>query len=134
MKRKAGSERHISPFLQVTLMQLKRLKGIANDALRQFMLTPARMTNPLFQFGKINENITVDLLTGKIDPPRKGDDVEDYYRNLSSWFKDALLKEGIPIAIIDKAVIVITTDGAQICTITANGKMFESSRHAQDCR
>ncbi len=107
-------------------MKLKRLNGIANDVLRPFMLTPSYGPNPLFEFGEITQDYSVNLLTGIMTPSRDGDDVEAYYQKMSQWFRSVLIKEGIPISIIQKATIGIV-NGKQSCTIVAGGKTFKNA-------
>ena len=68
----------------------------------------------------------IDLLTGTITPDMKGDDVEKYYKGISKWFHEVLPKVGIPIDVIDKAIIVITPDGKE-CIIQAQGREFRSN-------
>jgi hypothetical protein len=86
------------------------------------------MTNPLRIFGEIRNDVVVNLLDGTVTPSRKGDDVENYYKNMSKWFRDVLVKEDIPLEVIEKAIIVITSGGKQTCTIIAKGKAFKSGR------
>jgi hypothetical protein len=56
----------------------------------------------------------------------EGDSVEEYYKTISRWFHDVLIKESIPIEIIESAEIIITPDGGKLCRIVAEGREFES--------
>ena len=104
-------------------MKLNRLKSIVNQAIRDscktlkgYMIDPFLHYTPQF-------NITINLLERSIKPERGGDDVELYYMGIIDWFNEVLLKEGIPIEIIDEAVININSIG-KTCTIKAKGKIF----------
>jgi len=65
----------------------------------------------------------VDLIAGKITPNCEGDDVENYYMKIAAWFHEFLPKEGIPLDIIDKAIIKITPETKK-CIIQAQGREF----------
>jgi hypothetical protein len=56
----------------------------------------------------------------------EGDSVEDYYTTMSKWFHEVLVKEGIPLDVIESAIIRITPDGGKTCIIVAQGRTFES--------
>ncbi len=105
-------------------MKLNRLKSIVNQAIRDscatskgYMLDPFHHYTPEYK-------IEINLLNGSIKPEREGDDVEVFYMGIISWFHEVLLKEGIPIEIIDEAIIVIDSLGKQ-CAIKAKGKVFK---------
>ena len=51
---------------------------------------------------------------------------ERYYKSIVNWFHEVLPKEGIPIEIIDKAVLKINPSGKE-CVIEAQGRKFTSS-------
>ena len=106
-------------------MKLIRLRSVANNAIRDSIWTSEyHGPIPTYHFG-IKHDFTVDLLTGKLTPDMKGDDIEEYYQAMSKWFHRALEKEGIPLEIIEEAVIYITPNGRK-CVIKANGRTFES--------
>jgi len=84
-------------------MNLKKLNGIAKNAVEVgtcCLQYPFGLINPPFE-------IQVDLLTGKLNPDMKGDDVEKFYKGVSAWFLSELQKEKIPIEIIVSAIIEI---------------------------
>lgn len=108
-------------------MKLRRLKSIANNAVRDLIRTPESIMIEPFSTIKPKETIVVDLINGNLTPDRKGDDVERFYKNMSRWFHQALRKEEIPLNIIDSAKIVISPSGKE-CVIIANGKTFKSVR------
>jgi hypothetical protein len=83
------------------------------------------MVDPFYHYTPENELI-IDLKTGEFTPDLDGDDVERYYKSIIDWFHNVLPKEGIPIEIIDKAVLKITPQGKE-CIIEAKGRKFISS-------
>ncbi len=104
-------------------MKLSRLKSVASNAIRTsrgdikgYMLDPFEHYTPEFE-------IEVDLITGKLTPDMEGDDIERYYSAISKWFREVLPKEGIPLEIIDKAIITLTPKGKK-CIIKAQGREF----------
>lgn len=107
-------------------MKLIRLRSIANEAVRSTagLKGVGYMHDPFYYFTPVQE-IVVDLVAGTLTPDMEGDDVEKYYKGLSAWFHDVLPKEGIPIEIIDQAIIRITPDSKE-CIIQAQGKTFRS--------
>ena len=70
--------------------------------------------------------IEVNLITGELFPDMKGVDVENYYRGISEWFYQVLPKEGIPLDIIEKAVIQLSPKEKK-CIIHAQGREFKAS-------
>ena len=107
-------------------MKLNRLKSIAYNAIRTsigdnkgYMLDPFEYYTPEFE-------IEVDLITGKITPNLEGDDVERYYTAIFEWFHEVLPKEGIPIEIIDEAIIKLSPKEKR-CVIKAKGREFTAS-------
>ncbi len=108
-------------------MKLSRLKSIANNAVRDSILTPESIMIEPFSTIRPKETIVVDLVNGNLTPDMKGDDVEKFYKNMSTWFHQALKKEEIPLNIIESAKIVISSSGKE-CVIIANGKTFKSVR------
>ena len=107
-------------------MKLNRLKSIAYNAIRTstgdekgYMLDPFEHYTPEFE-------IEIDLLTGKLIPDMEGDDVERYYMSIHKWFHEVLPKEGIPLDIIEKAVIQLSPKEKK-CIILAQGKEFSAS-------
>ncbi|MFX1520790.1 MAG: hypothetical protein ACFFCD_12810 [Promethearchaeota archaeon] len=106
-------------------MKLRRLKSIANNAVRDSILTPESIMIEPFSIMRPKETIEVDLINGDLTPDRKGDDVEKFYKNIFKWFHQALKKEGIPLNIIESAKVIISTSGKK-CIIIACGKTFKS--------
>ena len=102
-------------------MKLKKLQGIANNAINvDDWYCPFEMITPPF-------NIEVDLLKSKLIPDMKGDDVEKFYKGISKWFHEVLEKEGIPIEVIEKAVIQIGPNKKPKCIIKAKGKTYSNN-------
>lgn len=107
-------------------MKLNRLKSIAYNAIRTstgdekgYMLDPFEHYTPEFE-------IEIDLLSGKFTPDMEGDDVERYYISIHKWFHEVLPKEGIPLDVIDKAILKISPNGKK-CIIHAQGREFKAS-------
>ncbi|MFX0009929.1 MAG: hypothetical protein ACFE9R_06420 [Candidatus Hermodarchaeota archaeon] len=67
--------------------------------------------------------IIIDLKAGTFSPDMSGDDVERYYKSIIKWFHEVLPKEGIPLEIIDQAILKINPKGKE-CIIKAQGKEF----------
>ena len=106
-------------------MKLIRLKSVVFNALRTetgsskgYIIDPFYYTTP-------TKEIIVDLISGTLTPNMQGDDVENYYKAISEWFHKVLAKEGIPIEVIEKAIIIISPKGKK-CIIEAQGKEFTS--------
>ena len=106
-------------------MKLSKLKSVAYNAIRTsigdeegYLLDPFDHYTPEFE-------IEVDLITGKVTPDMEGDDVERYYKAISNWFRKVLPKEGIPIEVIDKAIIKLSAEEKR-CIIQAQGREFTS--------
>ena len=106
-------------------MKLIRLRSVANQAVResggidgQFMIDP-------FYHHRPTEIITVNLLTGVIEPEHANDSVEKFYSGIVEWFHQVLPKEGIPIDIITSALLLITPQKKE-CIIKAMGRTFKS--------
>ena len=107
-------------------MKLNRLKSVVKEALRTsqistigYIIDPFSMYTPEIEY-------EIDLITGIIVPDCEGDDVEKYYKQISLWFYKVLPKEGIPIEIIDKAIINITLKEKK-CIVKAQGREFTAS-------
>ena len=107
-------------------MKLNRLKSVVNQIIRGssgdekgYMLDPFEHYTPEIDF-------EIDLITGIITPDCEGDDVERYYKSIISWFHEVLPKEGIPIDVIDSAILKITPEGKS-CLVKAQGREFSSS-------
>jgi hypothetical protein len=108
-------------------MKLNRLKSIVNDLIRtsisrpngQYLIDPFEHYTPEIE-------INIDLKNKTISPDLDGDAVETYYNAISDWFHEVLLKEGIPIEIINRATLNISPKGKD-CLIVANGRKFRSS-------
>jgi len=106
-------------------MKLSKLKSVAYNMIRTsvgdekgYMFDPFEHYTPEFE-------IEVDLITGKLTPDMEGDDVERYYTAISKWFREVLPKEGIPIEVIDKAIIKLSPKEKR-CIIQAQGREFTS--------
>jgi hypothetical protein len=82
------------------------------------------MIDPFYHYTPETE-ITIDLKTGTFTPDLGGDDVERYYKSIIDWFHKVLPKEGIPIEIIDNAILTINPQGKE-CVIEAQGRKFTS--------
>ena len=107
-------------------MKLKKLKSIANNSLRSELWTPQPIGEDPFHWMKPTHEITVDLIKGELSPSMGGDSVERYYKGISEWFHVALQKEGIPLEVIDRAVLLIAPHG-KACIIEAQGRIFRSN-------
>lgn len=103
------------------LPKLRKLQGIANNA-----LLVAGWRHPLGLFTP-SFRIEVNLLTRKITPDMKGDDVEKYYKEIAEWFHRILRKESIPVNMIRAAKIVISPDIGPQCTIKTEKKTYTSN-------
>lgn len=82
------------------------------------------MVDPYYHYTPESE-IIIDLKAGTFEPELEGDDVEKYYRTIIDWFHEVLPKEGIPLDVIDKAVLKISSQGKE-CVIEAQGRTFTS--------
>ena len=108
-------------------MKLNRLKSIVNDLVRtsisrpngQYLIDPFEHYTPEIE-------IKIDLKNKTFTPDLDGDAVETYYTAISDWFHEVLLKEGIPIRVINEAILTISPKGKD-CFIVANGRKFRSS-------
>jgi len=106
-------------------MKLIRLKSIAYNSLRtETGSSTGYMEDPFYHTTPTRE-IIVDLISGTLTPNMQGDDVEKYYKAISEWFHEVLPKEGIPIEVIEKAIIIISPKGKK-CIIEAQGREFTS--------
>ena len=103
-------------------MKLSKLMGIANNAVQ------AGSWNFPFSFVKPPYPIEVDLVTGNITPDPQGDDVEAHYKKVITLFHESLKREGIPLSVIEKAVIRPGNEANPVCTIISRGKTFSSKR------
>ncbi|MBI2576989.1 hypothetical protein HYV84_07275 [Candidatus Woesearchaeota archaeon] len=101
-------------------MKLSKLRGIANNAVQ-----PGAWSFP-FSSVKPPYAIEVNLVTGRITPEPQGDDVEAHYKKVIAWFHESLKREGIPLSVIEKAVIHLRRETSPACTIIARGKTFSS--------
>lgn len=106
-------------------IKLNKLKSIANNALRQSIAAKNYYRIDPFEHYTPEEEIILDLITGRFTPKREGDDIEDYYFKIHEWFHEVLLKEGIPLNIIEKAIINITPEG-KTCIIVAKSREFNA--------
>ncbi|MFW9873315.1 MAG: hypothetical protein ACFFG0_09450 [Candidatus Thorarchaeota archaeon] len=84
------------------------------------------MVDPFYHYTPEQE-ILIDLKAGTFMPDLEEDDVERYYKSIIDWFHNVLPKEGIPIEIIDKAILKINPQGKE-CIIEAQGRKFTSFR------
>ena len=102
---------------------MNRLKSIANEAIRFTIMGKSGYSQDPFIMFAPEVEFEIDLITGKITPDCEGDDVENYYKKIKAWFHEVLPKEGIPLDIIDKAIIEITPE-IKKCIIQAQGREF----------
>jgi hypothetical protein len=106
-------------------MKLNRLKSIVNQLVRESLSNShGYMVDPFYHYTPENE-ILIDLKTGIFSADLGGDDVERYYTSIVNWFHEVLPKEGIPLEIIDKAILKISPQGKE-CIIEAQGRKFSS--------
>ncbi len=106
-------------------MKLNRLKSVVNQVIRESSGdSQGYMVDPFYHYTPKYE-ITIDLKAGTFKPDIEGDDVERYYKSIIDWFQKVLPKEGIPIEIIDKAILKINPQGKE-CIIEAQGRKFTS--------
>jgi hypothetical protein len=107
-------------------MKLNRLKSVVKHVLRESSSdSQGYMVDPFYHYTPEIE-ILIDLKKGTFTPDLGGDDIERYYRSIIKWFHQVLPKEGIPIEIIDNAILKITPNGKE-CAIEAQGRSFRSS-------
>ncbi len=119
------------------MVKLNRLRSIANNAVRPSNWATGEIPFDPFEHVRPRGTFIVDLITGTITLETKDgkeklvsdDDVEKYYKAMAQWFHQGLKKEGIPLDVIESAIIKITPDQKQ-CLIVAGGKTFESRRIA----
>ena len=107
-------------------MKLTKLKSVVNQVLRTSASVNGKYTLDPFEHYTPEIEIEVDLITGALTPDMEGDDVEKFYTSISKWFCGVLSKEGIPIEIIDKAIIKIAPQG-KTCIIQAQGREFKAT-------
>ena len=81
------------------------------------------LTDPFYHYTPEIE-IIIDLKEKKFTPDIQ-DDVKRYYSSIVSWFHKVLSKEGIPLDLIDKALLKITPHGKE-CIIEAQNRRFHS--------
>ena len=106
-------------------MKLNRIKSIVKQVIRESSSNPeGYMIDPFYHYTPEKE-ILIDLKEGTFTPNLDGDDVEKYYKFIIDWFHQVLPKEGIPIAVIDKAILKITPKGKE-CVIESQGRSFRS--------
>jgi len=106
-------------------MKLNRLKSVVNQILRESSGTSeGYMVDPFYHYTPEKE-IIIDLKAGTITPDLEGDDVERFYNSIVNWFHEVLPKEGIPMEVIDKAILKINSEG-KYCEIEAQGRTFTS--------
>ncbi|MFX1453039.1 MAG: hypothetical protein ACFFCM_19550 [Promethearchaeota archaeon] len=106
-------------------MKLNRLKSVVNQVIRESSGdSQGYMVDPFYHYTPEND-IFIDLKTGIITPDHGGDDIERYYKSIIDWFHKVLPKEGIPIDIIEEAILKITPHGKE-CIIRAQGRTFKS--------
>lgn len=107
-------------------MKLNRLKSIVNEAIRtsvssstgKYLLDPFEHYTP-------EAEIKIDLKNKLFNLELDGDAVETYYSAIIEWFHEVLPKEGIPIDIIDSAILTISPKGKE-CFIKVNEREFKS--------
>ena len=106
-------------------MKLNRLKSVVNQVIRESSGNSQGYLVDPFYHVKPEYEIIIDLKNGTITPDSEGDDVDRYYKSIINWFYEVLPKEGIPIEIIDKAILKISPDGKE-CVIEVQGRKFTS--------
>jgi hypothetical protein len=107
-------------------LKLKKLNSIAYNALRDSLRWKGEYLIDPFGHYTPEEEIIIDLVTGRISPERDGDSVEKYYSKIHEWFLEVLPKEDISKDIIDSAVIKISPAGKE-CIIVAQGREFRTN-------
>ena len=107
-------------------LKLKKLKSVAYNALRDSLSWKGEYLLDPFGHYTPEEEIIIDLITGRISPERDGDSVESYYSKIHEWFLEVLPKEDIHKDIIDSAVINISPVGKE-CIIVAQGREFRAN-------
>jgi hypothetical protein len=107
-------------------LKLKKLKGVAYNALRDSLVWKGEYLIDPFGHYTPEVEIIIDLVTGRIYPERDGDSVEEYYSKIHEWFLEVLPKENISTDIIDSAVIKISPAGKK-CIILAQGREFRAN-------
>ena len=110
--------------LELRDIKLNRLKSVAKGVIRGSIVRKNYYRIDPFDHYTPEETITLDLLTGIFTPERNGDDVEEYYGKIHDWFIEILPKEGIPLNILDKAILKITPEGKE-CFIKVQNKEFK---------
>jgi hypothetical protein len=106
-------------------LKLNRLKSVVNQVIRESAGgSQGYMIDPFYHYTPESE-IIIDLKTGTFEPDLEADDIERYYRSIIDWFHDVLPKEGIPLEVIDKAILRINPLGKE-CIIEAQGRKFRS--------
>jgi hypothetical protein len=104
-------------------MKINRLKSVINQVLRESSAdSGGYRLDPFYHYTPEIE-IIIDLKSENITPDFEGDDVERYYRSIIKWFHEVLPKEGIPIDVIDSAILKISPKG-KCCKIEAQGRKF----------
>jgi len=106
-------------------IKLKKLKSVANNALRQSIAWKGKYRIDPFEHYTPEEEITLNLVTGKFSPERDEDDVKEYYLKIFEWFHDVLPREGITLDVIDKAILKINHEGKK-CIIISQGREFKA--------
>ncbi|MFX1395128.1 MAG: hypothetical protein ACFFAH_16370 [Promethearchaeota archaeon] len=107
-------------------MKLNRLRSVVNQCVRSSAGRDGKYLQDPFYHYTPEIQIEVDLITGNLIPDMEGDDVENYYKGISEWFHNVLRKEGIPLDVIDKAIIKISPKEKE-CIIQAQGRVFKAS-------
>ena len=106
-------------------MKLNRLKSVAYQSIRTTLVRPGKyLFDPFYHYTPEIE-IEINLITGELIPDMEGDDVENYYKGISEWFHQVLPREGIPLNVIDKAMLKISPNGKE-CIIHAQGREFKA--------
>jgi len=99
--------------------KIKKLQGIANNAVKVDYRNPFRMISA-------PSTINVNLITRKISPKMKKDDVSRSYKMVTKWFHEAIKKEGIPLRLIKKAEIIIEPQKYPRCIIETENRIYYS--------
>ena len=106
-----------------TKFKIRKLKGVAHSAISLDYRDPLKEG---FVIKYLPPKIEANLLTHKITPNLKGDDIEKHFKLVFKWFPEVLEKEGIPIKIIEEAKIIVEPGSRPVCVIKAEGRIYSS--------
>ena len=106
-------------------IKLGKLKSVAYNTLRETLVWKGEYLIDPFGHYTPEEEIIIDLITGRFTPDRGGDSVEDYYTKIHEWFLEVLPREGITLDVIDKAILKINPEGKN-CIILSQEREFRA--------